>query len=92
MSDVNKKINDSDVLTSVRRTLVPLAVGFVLAQAARWGFDIPADQLAGVIEAVVTGVYYTVVRVLEVRFPQVSFLLGASLQPRYEVPENASAS
>jgi len=75
--------SDPDLLLSLRRTLVPVAVGYLLAQAARAGFDIPADQLAGVLEALITGAYYAVVRVAEQRFPAVGVLLGASKQPRY---------
>jgi hypothetical protein len=74
---------NTDVLTSLRRTLVPIAVGFLLSQAARVGFDIPADQLTGVIEALVTGTYYSVVRILEVKFPGLGVLLGATRQPKY---------
>ena len=73
----------NDVLTSLRRTLVPLAVGYLLAQAARAGFDIDEGQLTGVIESLVTGAYYAVVRLLEVKWPQVGVLLGATRQPIY---------
>ena len=77
MSDRN------DLLLSLRRTLVPVIVGFLLSQAARVGFDIPADELTGVIEALVTGSYYAVVRIAEQYFPAVGVLIGASRQPRY---------
>jgi len=77
MSDRN------DLLLSLRRTLVPVIVGFLLSQAARVGFDIPADELTGVIEALVTGSYYAVVRIAEQYFPAAGVLLGASRQPRY---------
>lgn len=73
----------TDLLTSLRRTLVPVVVGYLLAQAARAGLNIPADQLTGVIEALVTGGYYAVVRVAEQRWPALGVLLGASKQPRY---------
>lgn len=72
-----------DLANSLRRTVVPIVVGFLLAQATRWGFDIPADQLTGVIESLFAGLYYAVVRVLEVNYPQLGALLGASKQPRY---------
>lgn len=77
MSDQN------DLLLSLRRTLVPVIVGFLLAQAARAGFDIPAEQLTGVIEALITGAYYAAVRIAEQYWPAVGVLLGASRQPRY---------
>ena len=74
---------DPDLLISLRRTLVPVAVGYLLAQAARAGFNIPADQLTGVLEALITGAYYSVVRIVEQKAPAVGVLLGASRQPRY---------
>ena len=73
----------SDVLTSIRRTIVPLVVGYLLAQAARAGFSIDEGQLTGVIESLVTGVYYSALRILEVKWPQVGVLLGAMRQPIY---------
>lgn len=74
---------DSDLLLSIRRTVVPIVAGYLLAQAARAGFDIPADQLTGVLESLVTGVYYCVVRIAERSWPQLGVLLGATRQPLY---------
>ena len=76
-------MSDPNLLVSLRRTLVPVAVGFLLSQAARAGFDIPAEQLTGVLEALVTGSYYAVVRIAEQYAPALGILLGASKQPRY---------
>lgn len=73
----------TDVLLSIRRTVVPLVVGWLIAQAARAGFDLPAEDLAGVVEAVVTSGYYIVVRLIEARFPAAGILLGAARQPLY---------
>ena len=72
-----------DLILSLRRTLVPIVVGFLLAQAARAGFDIPADQLTGVIEALITGVYYSVVRFIEMKYPGAGIMLGAMKAPTY---------
>ena len=80
---MNPETNTADLLTSLRRTLVPIVVGFLLSQAARAGFSIPAEQLTGVIEALVTGSYYAVVRIVEQYWPAAGVLLGASRQPRY---------
>mgnify|MGYP001546799312 FL=1 len=76
-------MSDPNLLVSLRRTLVPVAVGFLLAQAARVGFDIPAEDLTGVLEALVTGAYYAVVRIAEQYAPALGILLGASKQPKY---------
>ena len=76
-------MSDPNLLVSLRRTLVPVAVGFLLAQAARVGFDIPAEDLTGVLEALITGSYYAVVRIAEQYAPALGILLGASKQPKY---------
>jgi hypothetical protein len=80
MEDLTEK---TDILLSIRRTLVPLAVGWVIAQGARAGFDIPAEELAGVFESLVTGGYYIVVRLIERYVPAAGMLLGAARQPLY---------
>lgn len=74
----------TDLEISLRRTLVPVLAGVVLARAARAGLEIPEEALVGVLEAVVIGIYYTGLRLLEARFPKVGYLLGAALQPVYE--------
>ena len=76
-------MSDPNLLVSLRRTLVPVAVGFLISQAARAGLDIPAEELTGVLEALVTGGYYAVVRIAEQYAPALGILLGASKQPRY---------
>jgi hypothetical protein len=75
----------NDVLLSIRRTLVPVLVGVLLTQAARWQFDIDPDQLTGLLEALITGIYYSVVRLAEARWPDrnVGVLIGASTPPTY---------
>lgn len=75
---------DPNLLISIRRTLVPLVVGFLLTQALRVGFDLPAEDLTGVVEALVTGVYYTTLRIAEQYLPALGLLLGARRQPSYE--------
>lgn len=72
-----------DYELSVRRTVVPAIVGIVLAQAARANFVLPADHVAGLVEAVFITVYYTVVRIIERYVPEAGVLLGAFTQPRY---------
>jgi hypothetical protein len=76
----------NDVFLSIRRTLVPVIVGFLLAQAARWQFDIDPDQLTGLLEALITGIYYSLVRLAEARWPgrNVGVLIGAATPPTYQ--------
>jgi len=75
--------NTTDLLYSIRRTVVPIVAGFLLSQAARVGFDIPQDDLVGVLESLVTGAYYIVVRLAEERLPALGLLLGATRRPTY---------
>lgn len=71
----------NDVLDSLKRTLVPIIVGMISASVVGPYVDIPAldDLLAGLIAAG----YYTVLRLVEVRFPSAGLLLGAARQPHY---------
>ena len=72
-----------DVVASIKRTLVPIWAAVVVAQAARVGVDLPGDAVSDIILAVVASVYYTSVRVLETRYPQLSVLLGDRKIPFY---------
>lgn len=76
------------VVPSLIRTYVPLLVGQFLSWLVVLGLvpsgAFSADQqaaLSAVIGAVLTGVYYTAVRLAETRWPQVGVLLGSSQQP-----------
>lgn len=69
---------------SVIRTVVPLIVGLVLAQAIRLGLDLPATEIGLIVEAVVTAVYYSLVRLAEARLSPVwGWLLGRKGAPVY---------
>lgn len=72
-----------DILASIKRTLVPIWTAVIVAQAARVGIDLPGDAVSDIILAVVASAYYTGVRMLEVRFPQLSMLLGDRQVPFY---------
>lgn len=70
---------------SITRTIVPIIVGFVLAQAARVGLTVDGEfetLLDGSLTAVFTGLYYVVVRFLEVYVtPKFGWLLGLAKSP-----------
>lgn len=72
-----------DIVASVKRTLVPIWAAVVVAQAARVGIDLPGDAVSDIILAVFASVYYTSIRVLEGRYPQLSVLLGDRKLPFY---------
>jgi len=76
-----------DYELSLRRTIVPVLVGIVLAQAARANMTLPAEHVQGVVEAVFIMGYYALVRALERYVPEAGVLLGAFIQPRYTADE-----
>lgn len=54
-----------NLFVSTMRTVVPLAVGLVLAVTGWLGLDIDGESAAAAVTAVVAAVYYMVFRVLE---------------------------
>ena len=76
-----------DYELSLRRTIVPVIVGLVLAQAARANMVLPAEHVQGVVEAVFIMGYYALVRAVERYVPEAGVLLGAFIQPRYTADE-----
>ena len=72
----------------LRRTLVPMVAGAVLAQFARWGLDIPADVLTGALEAVFMALYYVAFATMERHAPWAGVLIGAIGRPSYPDPRD----
>ena len=72
-----------DYELSLRRTIVPVIVGLVLAQSARANMTLPAEHVQGLVEAVFIMAYYALVRAVERYIPEAGILLGAFIQPRY---------
>jgi hypothetical protein len=71
-------------LISVKRTLAQTAAAWVVAQAARFGVDLPGDAISDLVFALLFGLYYVVYRSLEQHFPEALKFLGAATQPVYE--------
>lgn len=67
---------------SRQRTIVPMVVGWLIAEAAKKGLDMNAEMLM----PVVSYLYYEVVRDLEKKWPVAGWLIGAPGTPSYEVP------
>lgn len=73
---------DTDaLLTSLKRTLIPIIVGAVAASFI--GPYIDESALRDLLAGLIAGGYYTAVRFIEVRFPEAGLLLGAMRQPSY---------
>ena len=68
----------SNLSKSVVRTIVPLAVGYVVALAAKLGFNVTSTQVTLYLAPVISAVYYIAVRALEQKVPATGFLLGRS--------------
>lgn len=73
----------ADLFASVIRTIVPLIVGPLIA---RFGFDPDDPGTTLWISAVASGIYYLVVRLLELKAPTLGYLLGVAKQPTYVNP------
>lgn len=77
----------NDVLVSLIRTVVPVAVGAALTWlGSAAGIILPSDASTGLtagVVALVVAAYYALVRLIERRWPGVGLLLGARRQPSY---------
>lgn len=73
-----------DLIPSLIRTWMPIVVGFIVSFLTMLGVNVTDDQKATLmvlLASIVSAVYYTVVRFLESKFPQLSWLLGYPTQP-----------
>lgn len=76
----------SNYLTSIIRTIVPLVMGFIISYLARKGITLDEElnaNLAMLIQLVVTALYYIVVRYLESKKSEFGWLLGSPTAPKY---------
>lgn len=81
----------SDQLVSLVRTFVPALVGLAIAALTKINADIDSAALTALVDAIVIGAYYTVVRFLEARWPKFGILLGVPKQPSYPGATDAPA-
>lgn len=75
--------------TSLVRTLVPIVVGPLVARYFP-GVDIKDPETLLTMSAVISYLYYVVVRILEVKAPQVGYLLGIAKAPAYSPASSPS--
>lgn len=69
---------------SLIRTNVPILVGAFVTWLISLGIEVPEEGLVGLtvfFVALISGLYYLVVRLLEERFPVVGILLGFAKSP-----------
>ena len=76
-----------DYVASLIRTWVPVGVGFVVTLlATKFNFVVDDETKAQGIAfftAILTGVYYAAVRLLEKKNPKFGWLLGLAKTPEY---------
>lgn len=76
----------NDLAISVIRTVVPSIVGAVLAFLTARGIELDAEaaaNLTGFLTALLGGLYYVVVRLIERKHPKAGVLLGKAKTPEY---------
>ncbi|MGW7579716.1 hypothetical protein ACWGKU_05020 [Kitasatospora sp. NPDC054768] len=75
---------------SLLRTGVPALVGWLVAAAARYGLDLDATALAGILVPVASFTYYAVFRAAEHYLsPRWGWLLGYAKPPAYPAAKAA---
>ena len=74
-------MNRDDLLSSLIRTVVPIVVGLVGASVI--GPHVDLKSLDQAFSAIISVVYYTVVRFAEAKHPAASLLLGSRKVPTY---------
>jgi hypothetical protein len=79
----------TEFVLSLIRTWVPIGVGALIAWLASIGIDAGDQASVGLTvagTAIITGLYYLIVRTLESRFPWFGVLLGAPRTPARYTP------
>lgn len=72
------------LLLSFIRTIVPAIVGAVVGYLVSLGLNVDPEfegALTAVLFAVFTGLYYLIIRVIEMKFPGIGILLGWAKSP-----------
>lgn len=76
----------NNYFTSLVRTWVPIGIGAVISYLAAKGIVLGEDAADGAVTfvtAVCMGVYYAIVRYVELKAPQFGWLLGLAKTPGY---------
>lgn len=85
-------MNLSDTVVSYIRTYVPAGVGLVVGWLVARGLVVDPGLQTG-LTALISGgaiaLYYAGVRMLEAKFPQFGWLLGAAKTPAYGTEDKA---
>lgn len=83
---------NSDLSTSLVRTIVPIITGLILSGLLKVGIEVEPGVISVAVDAVVTGGWYAIIRTLEQKFPNVGLLLGSRATPHYSEPLSSWSS
>lgn len=88
MTEQNPSPSDTfnALVASLIRTAVPLLAGAIFSWLVAINFTIPGVSepvLEGILTFVLGFAYYTIVRLLEKKWPKLGWLLGVPVQPTY---------
>jgi hypothetical protein len=75
-----------DFGAAIIRTAVPYITAGVVAYLAERGLDADAAQVNAAVVTIGGSLWYTIVRVLEQKWPKAGWLLGSPKQPTYSKP------
>jgi len=76
----------SDLIISIVRTYVPIAVGAAIAWLATNGIEVDQTtqvNLVAGLTGLISAAYYGVARLLESKWPAFGYLLGSKKTPKY---------
>jgi len=76
----------NDAIIALIRTIVPIAVGSVIAWLSLRGVNLAPETATATTTALtglLSGAYYAVVKLLSDNFPWMGWLLGYAAQPSY---------
>lgn len=82
----------NDFWTSLIRTVTPMVAGFVVAVAAKAGWDLHSDAAVQAVGFGLALVWYIASRLLEKWKPGFGWLLGSPKQPSYQPTPPSSMS
>lgn len=85
-----RKKSMKDLWSSLVRTYVPIIVGALAAWLLTLGVTLDTDSQAGIIvglTGIMQGIYYSIVRLIEKKYPKFGLLLGKEGTPSYEAKD-----
>lgn len=86
MSEKKVKVDQANLLLSLKRTIIPIVVGAV--SGSFLGQYIDSATVQSFMSGLISALYYTAIRFVETKWPEAGVLLGAKAQPVYTLLED----